>query len=309
MKQLRTLYILVFFTLILLAGCATKKTISYPDSPLGGVIHISVDESFQPVIEEHIKMYEGLYPGTKIIAHYKSEAACLKDLYQDTSIRMVIVTRGLTPKEARIYNDSLGYTPFSDKVATDAIAIIVNSSSNDTLFTMDRLKQQLTGKWSSKQTVVFDGLSATSSVRFAMDSIVRGAPFDTAVVRAVKNSKEVLNYVALHPDAIGMVGFSWIGNPEDTAQTNMLKKVKIGYVQCIKCIDSPYVKPTQAGMITRRYPLVRGLYYIVKENYSGLGSGLASFLKYERGQLIFRRAYLAPIMDFGIRSVKINEKL
>ncbi len=309
MKQLRPIYLVVFLLFLLVVGCKTKKTISYPDSPLGGVIHISVDESFQPVIEEQIKMYEGLYPGTQIIAHYKTEAACLKDLYQDTSIRMIVVTRGLTAKEARIYNDSLGYTPFSDKVATDAIAIVVNSKSNDTLFKMDRLKQQLTGKWDKLQTIVFDGLNATSSVRFAMDSIVRGLPFDTSVVRAVKNSKEVLNYVATHPDAIGMVGFSWIGNPEDTAQANLLKKVKIGYVQCVKCIDSPYVKPTQAGMITLRYPLVRGLYYIVKENYSGLGSGLASFMKYERGQLIFRRAYLAPVMDFGIRSVKINEKL
>jgi phosphate transport system substrate-binding protein len=74
-------------------------------------------------------------------------------------------------------------------------------------------------------------------------------------------------------------------------------------------VDSPYVKPTQAGILTRRYPLVRGLYYILKENYNGLGSGFASFLKYERGQLIFRRAYLAPVMDFEIRSVRINEKL
>jgi phosphate transport system substrate-binding protein len=47
----------------------------------------------------------------------------------------------------------------------------------------------------------------------------------------------------------------------------------------------------------------------VKENYSGLGSGFAEFLNYERGQLIFRRAYLGPIMDFDIRQVKVNEKL
>jgi phosphate transport system substrate-binding protein len=119
----------------------------------------------------------------------------------------------------------------------------------------------------------------------------------------------VLDYVANDANAIGIVGISWIGNPEDTAQVHMLKKVKIGLVKCEYCVDTPYVKPTQAGILSRRYPLVRGLYYIVKENYSGLGSGFAAFLKYETGQLIFRRAYLAPVMDFGIRAVKINEKL
>jgi phosphate transport system substrate-binding protein len=52
------------------------------------------------------------------------------------------------------------------------------------------------------------------------------------------------------------------------------------------------------------------LYYVLKENYNGLGSGFVNFMKYERGQLIFRRAYLWPgIMDFNIRTVKLNEKL
>jgi phosphate transport system substrate-binding protein len=65
----------------------------------------------------------------------------------------------------------------------------------------------------------------------------------------------------------------------------------------------------QESMITRRYPLVRSLFYINKENYKGLGTGFAAFLKSERGQLIFRRAYLGPIMDFEVRKININEKL
>jgi phosphate transport system substrate-binding protein len=89
----------------------------------------------------------------------------------------------------------------------------------------------------------------------------------------------------------------------------MLKKVKIAYLQCDFCTDSPYVKPVQQSILTQRYPLVRGVYYILKENYTGLGSGFVSFLKYERGQLIFKRAYLGPIMDFRLRNIKINEEL
>jgi phosphate transport system substrate-binding protein len=89
----------------------------------------------------------------------------------------------------------------------------------------------------------------------------------------------------------------------------MLKKVKIGYVQCNACADSPYVKPVQESIRTRRYPLVRGLYYVIKENYRGLGTGFVSFLKNERGQLIFKRAYLGTVMEFGVRNVKINQSL
>ena len=83
----------------------------------------------------------------------------------------------------------------------------------------------------------------------------------------------------------------------------------MAYVQCDVCADSPYIKPTQFGILTKRYPLVRGLYYIVKENFTGLGAGFTNFLQLERGQLIFRRAYLGPNMDFEIRKVRINQKL
>lgn len=302
----------VFLSLVMLYSCGSnsKKTnVFFTDTPDSGTIHISVDESFRPVIEEAIQVYEGTHKGTKIIASYKPEADCFKDLYTDTLNRMIIVTRGLTRKESRFYSDSLGYTPFSDRVAWDAITVVTNKNNTDTLYTLEELQQLLQGKKGNAKKVVFDGLNATSTVRFAIDSILHGGKFDTGVVKAVKNSKEVLNYIADNTNAVGLVGISWIGNPEDTAQVKMLNKIKIAYVECRVCDSMPYVKPTQQSINTKRYPLVRGLYYIVKENFNGLGAGFAGFLKYERGQLLFRRAYLGPIMDFNIRSVQINQNL
>ncbi len=279
------------------------------DSPSHGTIHVSVDESFKPVIDEQIAMYEASYPGTKIIAHYKPEADCLRDLFRDTLNRAVIITRGLTEKEDKFFRDSLGYLPGWNAIATDAIAVVVNKASTDTLFTLDRLQQQLQGKINRNQTIVFDGLNATSTVRFVIDSVLKGKTFDTSVVKAARTTNDVLAVVASNPNAIGLVGINWIGNPEEPAQVEMLKKVKISYVECIVCKDTPYVKPMQASIMTRRYPLVRGLYYVNKENYNGLGTGFVNFLKNERGQLIFKRAYLGPLMDMDVRSVKLNEKI
>lgn len=301
---------LLLIVCIVLISCKSKKIAEVSDTLTGGTINISVDESFKPVIDEQIKVFESSYPDAKIIAHYKPEADCLRDILTDSLTRMVIVTRGLNRKEEKYFKDSLNYFPRWDELATDAVAIIVNTGSNDTIFTVERLQQQLSGSLGKKQQIVFDGLSATSTVRFAIDSILKGKQFDTSVVRAVKSSKAVLDYVAANENAIGLVGISWIGNPEDTAQVQMLKKVKMVYVKCDNCTDSPYVKPNQLNIMTRRYPLVRGLYFILKENYSGLGSGFLNFLQYERGQLIFRRAYLGSSkMGFAIRNVQINEKL
>jgi phosphate transport system substrate-binding protein len=292
-----------------ITGCKGSVKKSPTDTMATGIIHISVDESFKPVMEEQIRVFEQSFPKAHIIADYKTEADCFKDFYHDTSNRMIIVTRGLNDDEDAYALDTLKYYPHWDNIANDAITVIVNSKSNDTIFTLERLRDQLSGKINRNQKIVFDGLNATSTVRFVMDSILKGKQFDTSVVQAIKGSQQVIDYVAKTENAVGFVGISWIGNPEDSAQLNMLNKVKIAYVACNVCDEKPYVKPMQASILTRRYPLVRGLYYILKENFDGLGTGFVNFLNQERGQLIFKRAYLGTRMDFGIRRVRINQKL
>lgn len=275
------------------------------DTPQKGTIHISVDESFEPVIDSEIEVFEALNPQAKIIADYKPEAECFKDLIKD-STRMIIVTRGLTPKEEQYYKDSLSYSPIWTKIANDAIAVIVNKDAPDSVFLMSEIRGILDGSTGDKQLAVFDGLSATSTVRYAIDSILKGKPFDPKKVFAEKNSLDVINYVEKNKNVLGFVGVSWIGNPEDTAQLSFLTKVRIASLEC-NCPEKTFVKPYQGNIITKRYPLVRGLYYILKENYAGLGSGFANFLQYERGQLIFKRAYLAPAkMNFNIREAILN---
>ena len=302
LKGVQCLIVLGYLTL---TGCNNQHQRSDIDRTDSGRINISVDESFKPIIDSQIEVFEALYPKTKIVAHYMPEAACLKDLITD-STRMLIVTRGLTEQEEKFYKDSLTFIPAYDKVANDAIALIVNNKSNDTVFSLSKIRGILDGSSGDKEIAVFDGLSQTSTVRYAIDSILKGKSLDPKKVYAAQSSPDVINYVSTHPDAIGFIGVSWIGNREDTAQVSFLKKVKIAAVEC-SCPEHTFVKPYQANIVYRRYPLVRGLYYILKENYTGLGSGFINFLSDQKGQLIFLRAYLAPTkINFGIRSATMN---
>jgi phosphate transport system substrate-binding protein len=78
-------------------------------------------------------------------------------------------------------------------------------------------------------------------------------------------------------------------------------------IECKSCDKDTYAKPSQQTIMFHQYPLVRGLHYVLKENMSGLGSGFLNFMSHERGQLIFRRAYLVPAkMQFYRRSTRIN---
>ncbi|MDQ6757021.1 MAG: substrate-binding domain-containing protein [Bacteroidota bacterium] len=294
--------IFIFFYCSSCTGSHVRTDI---DTANSGLIHISVDESFKPVIDSEIQVFEALYPKAKIIADYKPEAECFKDLIKD-STRMIIVTRGLTDEEAKFYKDSIKYEPSWDKIANDAIALVVNNKSADTALTLQKIRGILNGTTGDKEIAVFDGLSGTSTARYVIDSILRGKPFDPKKVFAAKSSQEVINYVSSNNNVIGFVGVSWIGNKEDTSQLSFLKKVKIVAIEC-SCPEKTFVKPYQYNIMAKRYPLVRGLYYILKENYDGLGSGFSNFLIYEKGQLIFKRAYLGPTkMNFSVRTATMN---
>lgn len=300
-----------FFLVIWITGACNQskkqpKYIGGDDDLTSGSIQISVDESFRPVIDSQIKVFLSQHPKARITAHYKPEAECLKDLLND-SIRMVIVTRGLSEEEVKFYEDTLQFKPIFGKIASDAIAVVVNNKSKDSIFSVSDIRGMLNGTSGYRYTQVMDGINATSTVRYMIDSVLRGQPFAKEVV-AARTSEEVINYVAGHPEAIGYVGVSWIGNKEDSAQLSFLKSVQIASLQCANCETEVYVKPYQANIALKRYPMIRGLHYILKENYAGLGKGFVNFMTHEKGQLIFKRAYLVPDrMALEVRRVNVDE--
>lgn len=270
-----------------------------------GQIHISVDESFEPVIGEQIKVFESAYPSARIIPEYKTEADCLRD-FQNDSTRMIIISRGLSDKEEDFYIKKLEYKPTYVKVATDAIAVVINSTNTDSVFTMAQLRDMLAGKGEKSYNVVVDGKGLTSTVRFLVDSVLKGQSLGKNVT-AAKNSKEVINYIAATPSAIGFVGVSWLTISQDENK-ELSSLVKMALVECKNCEKDVYAKPSQQTILFGQYPLVRGLYYVLKENFAGVGSGFTNFLSLERGQLIFSRANIVPsIMQFNRRLSQIKE--
>jgi len=307
--------ILIIASLVLsstfFSGCEsvdTSKVQHYTDSPTEGTIHISVDESFKPIIDSQIQVFESQYPKAHIIAEYKSEADCFKDLDKD-STRMIIVTRGLTKKETDYFENKILLKPRYGKLAWDAIAVVVNNSNKEHLFSPGDIKKMLAGTSEYKFKVVLDGLNATSTVRYALDSILRGDSLGRNV-EAAKNSEGVIDYVANDPNAIGLVGVSWLGKKEDSQQLSFSDKVTVASMLCTTCDTGAYVLPYLANIATARYPFYRPLYYILKEDGQALGGGFTNFLNnLQKGQLIFKRAYLLPAkFNYDVRNMSLEEQ-
>jgi phosphate transport system substrate-binding protein len=294
---------LVCFTLavsVVMLSCNDDK--GPKDTLSKGAIDIAADETFMPAIEQEKIIFDSSYPDAHISIHYKPESACFQD-YFDKKAHLILVTRELSAAEKKLC-DQKQIAPSSVKLAEDAIAVIVNNASPDSTFDKPALKGILSGEMNKKYTVVFDN-EGSSTVRFIMDSILRGQKLGSNVYAAHGN-KEVIDYVAKNPGAIGFVGIGYVSDSSDPGNTGaFIHNVRVAAVQSDS--NTNFYKPYQAYIALKYYPLVRKVYYISQESYPGLGTGFANFLMSPRGQLIFARAHLFPLkMDIVIRDAEVN---
>ncbi len=300
MHSLKNLLFVVLMSLGILS-CEDQAS-KHSDTLSSGSVDISADETYRPVIEEQLRVFDSSYPDAKINIHYKPEAECFQD-YFDNKAHLILVTRPLTKEEKALCEQKQIFTS-SLELAKDAIAVIVNNVSPDSMLGLSEIKGILSGVYKKKYTVVFDN-QASSTVRYITDSLLKGQQLGTNVF-AAKGNAEVVKYVMNNPDAIGFVGSGYVMDSGDASGNGaFVKNVKVVAVQNDSTMQ--FYQPYQAYIAIKSYPLTRKLYYINRESYPGLGTGFANFLSRERGQLIFAHANLFPLrMNVVIRSADIN---
>lgn len=306
---------LSFFLALLLFSCQNKSKDGQTDTYTTGVIQIAVDESFKPIIQEELDVFEAKFTKAGIVPIYTNEVDAINRLLKD-SVRLSIVTRALSSDEEKSLT-SRKFSPHSYKLATDAIALIINNQNTDSLITVGDLRKILTGEvknWNEiyptsklgKFKVVFDNPNS-STVRFAIDSICKGKLLSTEL-NAQKTNLEVINYVSKTPGAIGVIGVNWLGNyKQDTTNLSFKDEVRVMAVsnESVATSANSY-KPYQAYLFYGYYPLSRSVYIILNDPRGALPSGLTSFLTSDRGQRIILKSGLVPATQ-PIRVVSVKE--
>jgi len=128
-------------------------------------------------------------------------------------------------------------------------------------------------------------------------------------VFAVNGNDSVVRYVAQNPGSMGFVGLSYVSSDTDANNTGaFIPNVKVAAIYNDSTRE--YLQPYQAYIALRSYPLSRDLYYIKNETHNGLGTGFATFLTRDRGQLIFAHAHLFPLrLSIVIRPVELNYEM
>ncbi len=303
MKQINKQAVVLVLALLILSACNSNSTKEYNDTPTRGEISISVDQTFERIIQGELDTFHALYKYAKIKPNYTSESKAFQDLIND-SARVIVATRLLNDEEKK-YFEGRKLTPRITKIARDAIAFIVNNQNPDTILNMDHISQIFTGSiksWSEisatnklgEISIVFDN-QGSSTARYVKQQITGGKDFP-ANCFAVDKNEQVIDYVSEHKNAIGVIGVNWISDGDDPSVMSFLDKVK---TLAIVAPDTSAgfgksYKPYQAFIATNYYPYTRDVYIISREARAGLGTGFAAFVAGDKGQRIILKSGIMP---------------
>jgi phosphate transport system substrate-binding protein len=280
------------FSLCYLQACKPKpKPAMQADDWHTGSAKFAVDESFRSIVEQEAYVFTALNTKAKPEFIYRDENDVVSLLLED-SVRMVMLSRDLDSDEVKILK-TRNLTPETYRFAVDAVALIVNKMSNDTLMSVDQIKKMFTGNAKTTKIIVFD--SPGSSLLTYFKTLCGVSDFKPKNIFALKSNKEVIQYVSTHPDAIGVTSFSWYDNP-DSDYANAVKNVKIVAVkdEGNKKYADQYFEPSQTTLYLKQYPLSRGLFVVNCTGRFGLATGFTSFITGEKGQRIIMQTGILP---------------
>ena len=281
-----TLYIAA---VVLCQACKQKPAETLKQPAKVSVATFAADESCQPIVDELKYVYSQIYTNGKINIIYKSENEILRLLLND-KVRLALLSRELNVQELKVLSNKK-LVPEMNRFAIDAITLIVNKASNDTLITVGEIKKMLNGKTKTDKNIVFD--NANSSLAGYLKGFSGNQDLKGENIFALKNNKEVIKYVSTHTDAIGITGFSWLNDPEEDYK-NAVSDVKILSVKDENSKTGQYVKPSQTTLALKQYPLTRSLYIINCTGKQDLGTNFAYFILNENGQRVILRSGILP---------------
>lgn len=281
----------MFVVVVALIFSCNQKTTNKQDSEtiISGKTTILVDESLLPIVEDQVSVFENQYE-TKIKLIPESEKQLVMDFSKNKS-KIAILSRELNSKEVAVFKQKK-IVPRTTAFAIDALALIKNKKTNDTLIDLDVIIKFIKGDKSVIKGLVFDNPNS-SSVRYLCEMAKVNSLPDNGMY-SFNTNEEVIKYVSENEGMIGIVGINWLFQPS-TVSKKYIEKVNI---LSVKSSDTDgFVYPSQENIATRKYPLARVLYIINCQGYEGLGMGFASFIAGEIGQRIVLTSGLAPMRE------------
>jgi ABC-type phosphate transport system, periplasmic component len=308
-------YILLSLILFSLPSCRKKEVNErWNDTLRSGIIKIASDENFEPMIEAQVNSFEAHHDYQAIIVPvYGNEKEVIRLLIED-SVRLAIVSRNLNVAEKAELESRNAYIK-TFLIAFDGIALVTNTMNQDSLMSISTIRKILTGEiteWSQINPktalgavrVLFDN-GNSGILRYAVDSIT-GKGDISGNLYALNSPLEVLKKVIEMPNAIGLVGVSFLSDEVGSALRELKNNVRMLRISREEkpTLANSYL-PYAGDIRLENYPFWRPVYALLADPRSGLSSGFTIFLSQEVGQKIMLHSGLFPILNSNVTDVRI----
>ena len=179
-------------TLGLFLACGNKPK-SLPYDYEAAAKAFASDESFFPILDEELEVYQALHAQGELEAIYTDQEDAIRRLMKN-EVWLAFTTRQLSNKEMEGLK-SRSFMPRIIPIAYDGLAIIVNNANKDTCITVKDFARILKGEvknWKDiypnsklgEIDVVFDN-PKSSTVTWCVDSILDGQPIESQNIGAV----------------------------------------------------------------------------------------------------------------------------
>lgn len=294
-----------------LVSCRSGNKQTYDETPTRGDIKISVDESYQPIIDSEIYAFSSFYQYARITPSYKPEVDIINDLMND-SVKLIVTNKQLTQEQIQTLRDTL-IIARTTAFAFDALALIVNKENRDTLLTYNEVKDIFWGNvqtWKDLNTnskldkinVVFDN-SKSGNVRYFKEKfeITNKLPDN---FYAVNTNEEVINFIKKNRNALGIISVNWISDTDDPRSKRFTKDLHVVAVSP-SYDNTSFFLPEQGAIYDKSYPFTREVYLISRETFAGLGSGFVQWVTHDQGQRIILKSGLVPSVS-PIRLIQVK---
>jgi phosphate transport system substrate-binding protein len=290
---------------ILISGCGGKEPGSTQLTK--GALRVGVDDVLAPVMAAQASEFSSQYAGSTITFRPGSARGVVADFAAD-SVRIIALARRLNDDERKAL--AAGRVTFEEyEVARTAVAVVANRKNAVTKLRVGELDTIFAGgetRWPDRSMIHLAVSDVNSSVTEVFRSAVltTGGGYDPSA-RVFPGGKELIDYVAATPGAIGIVGVNWLAGNSD----------RIAVVSVASAAMRPdstyapreYYSPAQAYVFLGYYAIGAPVYMYSREVNRDLGLGFIAFVSSAAGQKVFQNSGLVPV-TMPVRLVQLTSQ-
>jgi phosphate transport system substrate-binding protein len=297
---MRIPFVIVLMICMGIYGCMKKTEPAPPDYRT-----LLTADPYAPLLQQEADQYMSLYSDVKIQVRSALSREAIVLLLND-SVQSIVTDRQFNEEEQQVIQEA-GLKVSESRIAEEGMAIIVHKQNPISSIRTESLRSIVHGTvkdwrqiaeahWSGDIDFVLTGKNSgmyelLQKKFFPVSKALEPTMFLT-------NQRDVLRYVAAHPQSIGFVAASFVN---DSAGQFKVLPVR---VRSSAGEEKDYV-PQQQEIFSALYPFHFSLYLYTTETKTSVGNGFSALVLSNVGQKIIQRAGLVPV-SIPYRTIQLH---